>query len=317
VERAAAELDYVPNAQARGLVGGGLRTVGVLAGHVGDPYFSQIIDGIQEVASGQQLLVTICNTGRDIETELGYFTLLQSHRTNIVILAGSELTDPRYTEGLKRRVASYQASGGKVVAVGHPRLEADRVLVDNRLGGRALAEHLVDLGHRHIGVLAGMALMASIQDRVKGLTEVLNEAGGDVELRYVTPTRDGGLAGAAEILRGHPDVTALVGTADQMAIGALSHLREAGVAVPEQISVAGFNDIAVSRDVSPALTTVAVPLEDIGRTAMSLGLQPEPEGRPRLRRFSPSLVVRKSTSRPPTHHHVPRTPVTTAQMSER
>jgi len=91
-----------------GRFSGGLRTVGVLAGHIGDPYFSQIIDGIQAVATEHNFLVTICNTGRDVERELGYFTLLQSHRTEIVIVAGSELNDPRYAAGLRRRIASFK-----------------------------------------------------------------------------------------------------------------------------------------------------------------------------------------------------------------
>ena len=295
VQRAAAEVDYVPNVHARALLGGGLRTVGVLAGHIGDPYFSQIIDGIQAVASEHNFLVTICNTGRDIDRELGYFTLLQSHRTEVVIVAGSELNDPRYTAGLSRRIASYQASGGRVVAIGHPHVEADRVMVDNRHGAQALAEHLVSLGHRQVGVLAGLRTMVSTQDRISGLTEVVKRAGGKVVIRYVEATRDGGFAGAAEVLGGRAPVTAVVGTADQMAVGALAYLRQAGTRVPEQMSVAGFNDIALSRDVSPALTTVALPLEDLGRAAMTLALSLAPDPETRVRHFQTELIVREST----------------------
>lgn len=294
VQRAANELDYVPNAQARTLLGGSSGTVGVLAGDVGDPYFSQIIDGIQSVATDHRLLVTICNTARDVHQELAYFTLLQSHRTAAVIVAGSELDERVYKEGLRRRVASYQGAGGRVVAIGHPHLEADRVLVDNRQGARALAEHLTELGHRHVGVLAGLGTMVSTHDRIAGLSDVLKAAGGTVRVRYGPATRDGGLAGAAELLAAEPDITALVGTADQMAIGALALLRARALHVPGAVSLAGFNDIAVSRDMSPALTTVSLPLEDLGATAMTLALQP-PAPSPRVCSFETKLMVRDST----------------------
>src|SRR5690606_907790 len=134
VEQAARELHYGPNAHARALLGGNLATVGVLAGDVGDPYFSQIIDGVQELASRHRLLVTICNTGRDVDRELEYLTLLHTHRTGVIIIAGSELVDERYRTGLRERVRAYLTTGGRVVAIGHPDLDVDGVLVDNARG---------------------------------------------------------------------------------------------------------------------------------------------------------------------------------------
>ncbi|TQM02913.1 LacI family DNA-binding transcriptional regulator [Pseudonocardia kunmingensis] len=295
VEEAARELHYVPNAHARALLHGSSATVGVLAGDVGDPYFSQIIDGIQELASQHRMLVTICNTGRDVDRELEYLTLLHTHRTGVVIVAGSELRDERYRDGLQERVRAFLTTGGRVVAVGHPDLGVDRVLVDNERGARELGEHLTGHGHREVGVLAGVAQLASTVDRVAGLRAAVEARGGRVHVRHGPATRDGGRDGARHLLAEHPDITALVGTADQMAVGALAHLRERAVAVPGAVSVAGFNDILIARDVTPALTTVRLPLESMGAAALQLAMEPGGAGPPRVRRFTPRLVVRGST----------------------
>ncbi|WP_277050577.1 LacI family DNA-binding transcriptional regulator, partial [Ruania albidiflava] len=149
VVEAARELDYVPNAQAQALLRGDPRTVGVLVGTVDDPYFSEIVNGVQDVATAQHLLVTICNTDRDIDRELEYFRLLQAHRTGYVIVAGSGLVDPRYVAEMGSRIRSFTASGGRAVAIGHPQVEVDRVVTDNTGGAEQLGRHLTALGHRH------------------------------------------------------------------------------------------------------------------------------------------------------------------------
>ncbi|HLT84639.1 MAG TPA: LacI family DNA-binding transcriptional regulator [Phototrophicaceae bacterium] len=296
VEAAAQELDYVPNAQAQGLLRGSAGTIGVLAGDVGDPYFSEIVNGIHAVATERQLLVTICHTERDPERELAYFRMLQSHRASVVIVAGSGLQDERYREGMAARARSFRANGGRVVAIGTPVIDVDRVLVDNEAGGRALAEHLVGLGHRTVGVLAGPANVGSTAERVGGLRAVVEAAGGRVRVRHGAPTRDDAYTGARELLAAHPDVTAVVGSADQLAIGAMAYLHDHGRAVPGDVSVAGFNDIAVAADLRPPLTTVRLPLREMGGAALEVALAPAPEDAPVVRSFGVELVVRGSTA---------------------
>ncbi len=296
VEIAARELDYVPNAQAQGLLRGSAGTIGVLAGDIGDPYFSEIVNGIHAVATERQLLVTICHTERDPERELEYFRLLQSHRASVVIIAGSGLHDERYREGLAARARSFQANGGRVVAIGTPVVDVDRVLVDNTAGGRALAEHLLELGHRTIGVLAGPANVGSSIERVNGLREVLEPGGGTVHVRHGAPTRDDAYAGAGELLAAHGEITAVVGSADQLAIGAMAYLRDHGREVPGDVSVAGFNDIAVTEDLQPSLTTVHLPLREMGRSALEIALAPAPDDGPVARSHGVRLVVRDSTA---------------------
>lgn len=295
VEAAARELDYVPNAQAQSLLRGSAGTIGVLAGDIGDPYFSEIVNGIHAVATERQLLVTICHTERDPDRELEYFRLLQAHRASVVIVAGSGLHDERYQQGMAVRARSFQRNGGRVVAIGKPVIDVDRVLVDNVAGGRALAEHLLLLGHRSVGVLAGPANVGSSVERVEGLREVLEGAGVIAHVRHGAPTRDDAYVGAGELLAVHRDLTVLVGSADQLAIGAMAYLRDQGKDVPGDVSVAGFNDIAVSADLEPPLTTVHLPLREMGQAAMEIALEPAPGDRPVVRRLGVQLMVRGST----------------------
>ncbi|MGC0251279.1 LacI family DNA-binding transcriptional regulator [Pseudactinotalea sp. Z1748] len=300
VEVAAAELDYVPNAQAQGLLRGNTGMIGVLAGDVGDPYFSQMINGIHEVATRRQLLVAICQTERDVEQELAYFKMLQAHRAAVVILAGSGLADEDYRRRVSARASSYLASGGRVVSIGTPIANVDNVRVDNTAGARALAEHLVDLGHRHVGVLAGPANVGSTVERLDGLRHVVESAGGALTVRHGAATRDDAYGGAGELLADHPAITALVGSADQMAMGAMAWLRDHGKDVPGDVSVAGFNDIDVARDLTPALTTVRLPLRKMGESALTIALaEPDPNASSGVRWLSTELLVRKSTGPAP------------------
>src|SRR5690625_785895 len=296
VELAAEELDYVPNAQAQGLLRGNTGMIGVLAGDVGDPYFSEMINGIHEVASRRRLLVAICQTQRDIEQELAYFKMLQAHRASVVILAGAGLDDEDYRRRVSARTDSYLATGGRVVSIGTPIADVHNVRVDNTAGARALAAHLIDLGHREVGVLAGPANVGSTKERLEGLRQVIDAAGGTLHVRHGAATRDDAYGGTAAMLAAHPGITALVGSADQMAMGAMAWLRVQGRQVPADVSVAGFNDIDVARDLTPALTTVRLPLHKMGEAALTLALEEqEAGGAHTVQWLSTELLVRKST----------------------
>ncbi|MGA4508268.1 LacI family DNA-binding transcriptional regulator [Propionibacteriaceae bacterium G1746] len=288
----AEELDYVPNAQARALIVGSSRTVGMLVGEVGDPYFDAMINGVHRIAKEQSQLVTIVSTGRDPRRELDSFRLLQSHGASVMIVAGSGLDDPAYREGLAARIRSFS---GTTVLIGRHEINPEQrvlcVQADNVDGGRMLGEHLRALGHTRVGVVSGSSVVSSTSDRVRGLTEGL---GFEPRVLEVSQTREGGYEGTRHLLDADPDLTAIVGTADQMAIGALAYCREQGLRVPTDLSVAGWNDIWVGRDLVPSLTTVHLPLEEMGEAALRLALAPQ-TAEPRAQTFPVQLVVREST----------------------
>ncbi len=298
VLKVAEELHYVPNAAAQGLLSGRTQTVGVLVGDVADPFFSAMIGGIHEAADELGYVVTIVNTYRHPEAELRSFRRLHAHRVDIMIIAGSGLSDSAYQVGLAGNVMAFVRSGGAVVAIGRHDLPRDapvsHVAVDNRGGAQLVAEHLRALGHRHIALLTGELALHSTTDRVAGFRDVHGEHG--VKVIPVAPTRDGGHAAALEILAGETEVTAIAATADQMAFGALVALRERGVAVPERMSVSGFNDIEISRDLVPSLTSVHVPLREAGRRALEIGHAAlAPGGQAQEVSLGLTLAVREST----------------------
>lgn len=289
-------LDYVPNAQARALISGNARTVGVLVGQIGDHYFDALIDGIRRVAAEESCLVTTIGTERDTERELVSFRQLQSHGASIIIVAGSGMEDAEYRSGLEARIRSF-ATGGRVVLIGRHHLPDDipaiRVEADNVDAGRALGAHLRALGHDRVGILTGLRNVTSTIDRVRGIAEGLRT---EPVLVEVPQTRDGGYIGTGTLLRTDPDLTAVAATADQMAIGALSYCRDHGIDVPTDMSVAGCNDIWVSRDLSPSLTSVHIPLEEMGAAALRLALSAQNGGQAR-QTFPVQLVTRESTAR--------------------
>lgn len=299
VEEAAASLDYVPNAQARTLLTGREQSIGVLVGSVDDPYFSEIVNGIHEAADGERLLIMVSNTSRDPARELEHFRLFHAHRSRVIIIAGSGIADPSYTATMTARAASFMTSGGRVVSIGSTFDGVDRVVVDNREAGRSLARHLVDLGHRRIGVIGGDPRVTSTLERIAGVREVVEGVDGSLSVRHVTADRNGGLEGAEALLAEDPQLTALVGTADQMAIGALAHLRAVGTDCPGRVSVAGFNDIPLAQDLVPPLTSVHLPLREMGKRALQMGLADRPGTGQQVVELDTELRIRASTAGPP------------------
>jgi LacI family transcriptional regulator, galactose operon repressor len=293
VEAAATELDYVPNAQAQGLLFGNPRSVGIVVGDVGDPYFSEMIDGVQGLATELQYLLTVVNTHRSLRHELDAFRALRAHRVGIAILAGSGLVNEQYTAAMTAALRAAKDSGEVVVVVGRHALDVEvaNVIVDNVKAGALLGRHLHDLGHRKVGVLAGRMDLTSTIDRVEGMRSVLGDG---LVVREVQATRDGGWEGAGALLEELPELTALIGTADQMAIGAMVRLRELGIGVPASVSVAGCNDIWVSRDLDPGLTTVRLPLQAMGEAALRLGIAAR-DGETSQVELPVALVARGST----------------------
>jgi LacI family transcriptional regulator len=178
----------------------------------------------------------------------------------------------------------------------------DAVLPDNEAGGRALGDHLVELGHRHIAVAAGTPALTTVSDRLAGVAAALRAHGVPLESMPVVHTdftRDGGRTAAEQIIDNHPETTAIVALNDAMAMGVLSALRSRRIAVPERMSVVGFDDVSVAADLAPSLTTVRLPMTDMGRMALDLALKPR-SARPRRRPTGHRLIVRDSTGPAPT-----------------
>jgi LacI family transcriptional regulator len=179
-------------------------------------------------------------------------------------------------------------------------LGTNTVLVQNRAGARELALELAGLGHQRFAVLAGPTDLLTARDRLAGFTDGLARAGIEpdgVRIVHGAFTRDGGYAAAAELVAEGLTATCVFACNDVMAVGAMAALRERGLRVPDDVSMAGFDDIETLRDLVPPLTTVHLALEELGERAAELALDGAPGEPARQVRVRGHVVLRDSTRR--------------------
>ncbi|WP_327251083.1 LacI family DNA-binding transcriptional regulator [Streptomyces sp. NBC_01244] len=293
----ARRLNYSTNVQAQAVASGTSKEIGLLVHDIADPYFSAIAAGVMRAADAHDLLVTLGNTARSPEREIDHFAALRSRRCRAVILAGSRVADTKLNDALRAEVDAFRAAGGRVVSIGQHRLPVDTVVLENRAGARQLAQALGELGHRRFGVVGGPPELLTARHRLQGFREGLARIPG-ASLEAVVHgdfTRDGGHASMGQLLARDLALDCVFAATDIMAVGAMAKCRDLGIAVPDDLAFAGFDDISTLRDVTPALTTVRLPLEHIGETALDLVVTTEPDAAPRLRRVKGEVVVRAST----------------------
>ncbi|MFI7006994.1 LacI family DNA-binding transcriptional regulator [Streptomyces sp. NPDC050145] len=310
VLKAVDELDYVLNGPASALAAATSDLVGVMVNDIADPFFGIMASAVQsEIVgpggrAGGERLAVVCNTGGSPERELTYLTLLQRQRAAAVVLTGGAIEDEAHVAAVAGKLRRLSEAGTRVVLCGRPPVpgtDAVSVTFDNRGGGRELTRHLLALGHRRIGYVAGPGERTTTRHRLEGHREALADAGvtaSDDLVVHGTYDRATGRAATAELLRGAPDLTAIVAANDTVALGACAALREAGLRVPEDVSVAGFDDLPFSADAVPALTTVRLPLSDTAARAgrIAMGREEAPEGGVDV--VSGELIVRASTAPP-------------------
>lgn len=292
---AADKLGYTPNANAQAMARGSTETVGLLVKDIADPYFSTIAGGLADEAEKHGLLVMLCNTGGQPEREQKFLAALRRQRSRAIVLAGSDTADVRHNRDVVDLLTSYLDGGGRAAAISQPRLPVDTVVIDNHGGARALAERLGGLGYRRAAVLTGPEDLLVSAERHAGFAEGWLEATGS-RPAYLSEefSRDGGHRAMSRLLEEDPEVDCVFAVNDLMALGALAACRQAGLEVGRDVAVAGFDDIATLRDVTPALTTVRLPLADIGRLALDLVLG-EPSAQLRTQAVHGEVVLREST----------------------
>ena len=296
---AAEQLDYVPNAHAQALMRPDTQTVGVIAFDVNNPYFTEIIGGILGVGDpdgparhDRQRLPRPGDRAALPRTDA-----LAAHR--LARAHGQRLDGSRVRLRLQARLDGFRAAGGRVALIGRHDITGDVILPDNEGGGGAAARALLELGHTRIGVVTGRTDMTVTVDRLRGFLAPCAAAGHAVPPELIVAgnfTTEGGASATIALLERAPDLTAVFCLSDAMAVGVLRVLRHRGIDVPGEISVIGFDDIALAANLTPALSTVHVPLVELGEAAMRLLLEPEPV-EPRTLHFPTELRLR-GTHRP-------------------
>lgn len=300
VREAAARLHYSPDANAQAMARGRTTSLGLVVHDIADPYFSSITAGVALAAERASLVVTLTSTQHDSSREPAFVELLRRQRARAIIVAGGRRDDDAANDQMRRALEDFERSGGSAAVVGQALLGVSTVVIADRSGAAALARALHGRGYRRFGVLAGPPDHLTARDRREGFADALAELGCPPHPDAVVTcafTRDGGYAGVTRLLTEAPEVEVVLAVNDVMAVGAMAAARDLGRRVPRDIGVAGFGGIPTLRDVTPALTTVRIPLVDVGVAATELALDRTAE-RPRLVHVEGAVVLGESTPGP-------------------
>ncbi|MCL4515946.1 MAG: LacI family transcriptional regulator [Firmicutes bacterium] len=288
------ELQYRPNAVARSLRLKTTGTVGMIIPDITNPFFPEIIKGAESAASERELSLILCNTDENPEKERSYIELLTEKQVDGILLASAYIQDETVDLVTKRKIPYVLVNRTARNAVGAS------VRVDDVLGAQLAIQHLVALGHRRIAHISGLLYTETGLDRLEGYRRTLNQCQIPFLSEYMVEARfserDGYLA--MERLLALPDPpTGVFAANDLIALGAMSAIRDHGWSVPEDISVVGFNDTWLAEKVHPPLTSVKVPLYDMGYLAVeSLARKILGETMPQDKIvLKPELMIRRST----------------------
>lgn len=283
VRAAAKELGYFPNAQAQALARSSASLMGLIVHDIADPYFSSIARGAQRGLAGSGVQLMLASTEREAGAEAEAIRTFMSYRTDAVLLVGSRGFDS--DEQLGEAVNTYRKNGGRFAMIGQPLPSAGGVQVDNEGGAAALAESLLRNGYRRFFILSGGEHIITAAERMTGFSAKLKAAGLTAEsVSHGAFSRDGGYlmmseliaSGALRPIDGGPGIDVapekpcVFCVSDVMALGAIAAVRAAGWSVPEDVAIAGFDDIPTLADQHPTITTVRLPLEAIGRAGAEM-----------------------------------------------
>ena len=308
IERAAQKLGYRPNQFARSLRSKRSHTVGVMVFDMTDPFCTLILRGIENTlyqASYLPILTDVHNEGSRFER---YLEMLLDRRIEaLIVIANWVFLDINLLADLEKSSIPTAMIGCELKTD-----SISSVIVDNELGGHLALEHLHSLGHRKIAIIRGPRALTDSSPRWRGIRNFAKESELDLDSRLIVDmpeSRDPlasvelGYKLTEELLRQKRSFTAMLAFDDMSAFGAIRALNRAGIRVPEQCSVIGFDDVATSAIYTPSLTTVRQPMETMGASAVGVVLDginavlEKREATPSHRKVSPELVVRESTRR--------------------
>ncbi|ROP73999.1 LacI family DNA-binding transcriptional regulator [Curtobacterium sp. PhB115] len=301
VHSAAQELRYTANVQAQAVARGTTTTLALVVGDIADPYFAAIAAGAIRAADDAGLVVTITSTGGDAAREESVLAVIAGLRPRAVVLAVSRHLGGS-SEASRNGVAALVAGGAGVaalmsdvdgIAAGTPGVHG--LVIRNLGGAAALAGALVEQGHDSFAVLAGDPDLVTAHARVEGFVAGLAAHGIRLPDAAIVPSafsRDGGYAAMSRLLDAGSVPRCVFAVTDLMAVGAVAAIRDRGLVPGVDVGVAGFDDVQMLADVVPALSTVRLPLEEIGALAVRRALGEDVTGV-----VDGEVVLRASTAR--------------------
>jgi DNA-binding LacI/PurR family transcriptional regulator len=306
IERAAQKLGYRPNQFARSLRSKRSHTVGVMVFDMTDPYCTMVLRGIENTLYQESYLPILTDVHNERSRFERYLEMLLDRRVEgLIVLANWLFVDINLLGDLEKSSIPIAMIGCELKTD-----SMSSVVVDNEVGGYVALEHLHSLGHRKIAIIRGPKTLSDSSPRWRGIRKCAKECGLELDQRLIMDlpeSRDpissfeAGQKLTDELIRQKRPFTALMAFDDMTAFGAIRSLNKAGMRVPEQCSVIGFDDVALAALYTPSLTTVRQPMEAMGTAAVGVvldGINAVLEKRELAashRKVAPELVVREST----------------------
>lgn len=291
------ELGYFPNTQARALGSGRSGILGLIVSEITNPFFPELIQGFEDVAVENGYEILISSTNYDPKRmELSIRRMLERKVEGVAVMTFG-IERPLFEQLAERDIPLV------LVDVGPDRPGISLLKVDYHHGIRQGVQHLAALGHRKLGFISGPPNLHSAQSRLTAFSQSLEECGIPVRQEWIVAgdhTMEGGIAAMEKILAQPQHPTALMCSNDMTALGVLHKAYRAGVSVPQDLSVIGFDDIHMARVMIPPLTSIQMSRTELAKAAVTaLRAHVDGTGQKREYRIDTKLVVRESTSFPP------------------
>jgi LacI family transcriptional regulator len=296
VQQIIQELDYQPFAIARGLASKRTYTIGLIASDFTDYWFAQVVNSAEKEVRTHGYFFMLGSTECDLQDEPKYLRLLtERHVEGILFIRASHPDEMDILRNITQ-------SGIPVVTTGIylPGSEFSFLEVDNVDGGKKATQYLIDLGHTQIAMITGPSELLAAQNRTQGYQQALESASIPVDPRLIVHgeawLHRSGYYAMKELLGRKQPFTAVFAQNDRLAKGAISALNEAGLKVPLDVSIIGYDDIPEAEFDDPPLTTMHQPMEDVGKAAASLLIKliEDPNTTPQQLLFNTELVIRSS-----------------------
>jgi LacI family transcriptional regulator len=291
---------FQPNALARSLIKKESGMIGMIMPDIGNPFFPEVFLGAEKEARARGYAIFLCNTMGEQEKESEYLALLQEKRVDGIVFLGGRINQVRSKAELARELVDCAARLPVVLVNGNmPRVSLPRVITDEAAGFRLAAQHLIDLGHRELRFIGGEGSITATVQKVQALKAVMEENGLPFRPDMVLY---GGFSIACgqslmqTVLAEENRPTAVMCVNDSVAVGAVKAALEAGVNIPGELSVTGFDDTLLATSITPELTTVSQNSHALGEQAVQLLHQmiSGEKGR-KLTVLEPKLICRQST----------------------
>ena len=296
VMRIVVELNYTPSYIARSLKVKATKTIGLLVTATNNPFFSEVMAGVEQYCQKNQYNLIIATTGGDAKRlQQNLQTLIHKQVDGVLLMCG----DSRFQADMELEVSLPLV----VMDWWFTELNADKILENSEYGGYLATKSMVDAGHQKIGIITGNLRKSVAKNRLQGYKKALSEANIVLNPDWIVESHfdfEGGIVGAQKLLSLSDRPTAIFCCSDTIAIGAYQAIQNQGLRIPQDISIMGYDDIELARYLFPSLSTISQPKAELGKLAVETLLQriQEPNENYRTLVLEPTCILRESISSP-------------------